>query len=69
MPLPMMVRSLICRFVGHSDIKRWSDAQELLPEWEERTRLLAPYSFVDTRLHFPELSRLVPRKTRLSLCP
>ena len=41
MPLPMMVRSLICRFGGHSDIKRWSDARELLPEWEERTRLLA----------------------------
>ena len=41
MPLPMMVRSLICRFVGHSDVNRWSDAQELLPEWEERARLLA----------------------------
>src|SRR5215471_6703972 len=41
MPLPMMMRSLICRFAGHSDINRWSDAQELLPEWEERTRLLA----------------------------
>ena len=41
MPLPMMMRSLICRFAGHSDMYRWSDARELLPEWEERTRLLA----------------------------
>lgn len=41
MPLPMMMRSLICRFAGHSDIYRWSDARELLAEWEERTRLLA----------------------------
>jgi len=41
MLLPMMVRSLICRFVGHSDVSRWSKPEELLPEWEERTRLLA----------------------------
>ena len=50
MPLLMMMRSLICRLAGHSDMYRWSDARELLPEWEERTRLLA---------------RLVPRSSHI----
>jgi len=41
MRLPIVARSLLCRFFGWSDTSRWSTAAELSPEWDERTKLLA----------------------------
>jgi len=41
MRLPLITRSLLCRFLGHSDVRRWSHGEEFLPEWEDRTRRLA----------------------------
>lgn len=41
MRLPVTIRSLLCRFFGWSDVRRWSSVAELSPDWDERTRLLA----------------------------
>jgi hypothetical protein len=41
MNVPLSVRSLLCRVLGWSDRTRWSDASELLPDWDERTRMIA----------------------------
>jgi hypothetical protein len=41
MQAPMTVRSLLCSWFGRSDARRWSNAAELSPDWDERTRLIA----------------------------
>jgi hypothetical protein len=41
MNVPLPVRSLLCRVLGWSDRTRWSNTSELLPDWDERTRIIA----------------------------
>ena len=50
MKIPLTARSLLCRLVGWSDRPRWTNTQELLPEWDERTRILARLLPINSRV-------------------
>jgi hypothetical protein len=41
MKIGLSARSFLCRWFGWSDRSRWRNTKELLPEWDERTLILA----------------------------
>jgi hypothetical protein len=50
MKIPLAARSLMCRWLGWSDRPRWTNTEELLPEWDERTRILARLLPINSRV-------------------
>ena len=50
MKIPLSARSLLCRWLGWSDRPRWTNTRELLPEWDERTRIVARLLPVNSRV-------------------
>jgi hypothetical protein len=50
MKIELAARSLLCRWFGSSDRPRWTNTKELLPEWDERTRILAALLPINSRV-------------------
>jgi hypothetical protein len=50
MKIKLPARTLLCRWFGWSDRPRWTNTKELLPEWDERTRILAGLLPINSRV-------------------